>query len=243
MKRKIKSAKNRLGRNLTDNSYVTFSALYAAQGIPEGITYFTIPAWLVMNGTSTMEIAALVSFILIPWNLKILIALLMDRYSFLSMGRLRMFIGGYLLDYFGKIKMLTLLTIIIALFAFIANLWSSIFIVIAFIVPYCILYTFLCIAIFASAMHVCWKTVAAIQFTLYMAFSNMGRAAGASLLGILKTNFNWETVFLTIAVIPFVLIIIIQFINLRKHRIIVNSFDVISIEVANPPVIKNQEYT
>lgn len=454
MNQKISSVKNRLGRNLSDNAltrYVTFSALYTAQGIPEGITYLAMPAWLAMNGKSAMEIAALVSVMLIPWSFKILIAPLMDRFTLLSMGRKRpwvifgqlglifsflnlglvpdplnnlgglmiagffvnffgafqdvatdgmavevipgeeqaranglmwgsktigislsliigtwlinnlgfsmavsllsiavaaimifpiyfkerpgekilpwmagkassdskktqlkswtqifrslykvvklkssvvlcigifllgimfglvdtllpifsiqelgwtnsyfsnilsittviggflgMLVGGYLVDYYGKIKMLSLylilLTSVIAIFAFMTNLWGSIFVIISFILSYSTLYTFLCIAIFASAMHLCWKTVAATQFTLYMALSNMGRAAGAGLLGILKTSFNWETVFFTIAIIPFVLIIIIQFINLRKHRIIVNSFDVLPYEIATPPIIKN----
>ena len=88
-------------------------------------------------------------------------------------------------------------------------------------------------------MHLCWKTVAATQFTLYMAISNMGRATGAGLLGFLKTSYNWDTVFFTIAIIPFVLVIIIQFINLKRHRIKVNSFDVIPYEIVTPPVIKN----
>ena len=48
-------------RYLTENSitrYITFSALYIAQGIPEGITYFAIPAWLAMNDKTPLEIAA-----------------------------------------------------------------------------------------------------------------------------------------------------------------------------------------
>ncbi|MCK7591558.1 hypothetical protein M0G43_13305 [Subsaxibacter sp. CAU 1640] len=48
-------------------------------------------------------------------------------------------------------------------------------------------YTFLCIAVSGSGMHLCWKTVATTQFTLYMAISNMKCAAGAASLGILKT--------------------------------------------------------
>ncbi|WP_026934782.1 MFS transporter [Christiangramia echinicola] len=454
MKDKTTRVNNRLGKNLTDNAitrYLTFSALYVAQGIPEGITYFALPAWMAMNGKSAMEIASLVSVMLIPWSFKVLIAPLMDRFTVLSMGRKRpwvlfgqlglilsfinlglvtdplnnlsglmiagflvnffgafqdvatdgmaveviprkeqaranglmwgsktignslalitgtwlinnfgfsftvfslsiavacimifplyfkerpgekllpwtsgnasiesrktqlrswkhifkslyrvvilksslvlclgifilgimyglvdtllpifsiqelgwsnsyfsnilsittviggflgMFIGGYLVDYFGKIKMLTLYlilaTILIAVFAFITQLWSSIFVVITFILFYYTLYTFLCIAIFASAMHLCWKKVAATQFTLYMALSNMGRAMGAGLLGILKTSFDWEMVFITISIIPFTLVILIQFINLKRHRIIVQSFDVSVFKMAAPPVVKN----
>ncbi|HPE82359.1 MAG TPA: MFS transporter [Aequorivita sp.] len=84
--------KKRLGRVLTDNAltrYITFSALYIAQGIPEGITFFAIPAWLAMNDKTAMEIAAYVGVIGIPWSFKIIIAPLMDRFTFLAMGRKR----------------------------------------------------------------------------------------------------------------------------------------------------------
>ena len=69
--------------------YLTFAALYLAQGIPEGITYFAIPAWLAMNNKTPIEIASFVAVIGIPWSFKILIAPLMDRFTILSMGRKR----------------------------------------------------------------------------------------------------------------------------------------------------------
>ncbi|MDX1782776.1 MAG: hypothetical protein R3361_01320 [Aequorivita vladivostokensis] len=84
--------KKRLGRILTDNAltrYITFSALYIAQGIPEGITFFAIPAWLAMNGKSAMEIGAYVGVVGIPWSFKIVIAPLIDRFTLLAMGRKR----------------------------------------------------------------------------------------------------------------------------------------------------------
>ncbi|MUP45406.1 MFS transporter [Gramella sp. BOM4] len=442
------------GRSLTENSkarYFTFSALYTAQGIPEGITYFALPAWLAMNGRSAIEIASLVSVMLMPWSFKILIAPLMDRFTFLSMGRKRpwvifgqlglilsfinlglvtdpvnnlsglmiagflvnffgafqdvatdglavevippnqqaranglmwgsktvgialslvtgtwlinnigfslaisslsiavacimifplyfkerpgekllpwtagkisqhskkiqlkswgrilknlyrvvilrsslilclgifllgimfglvdtllpifsiqelgwdnsyfsnilsittviggvlgMLLGGYLVDYFGKIKMLSIYlvftTSLIATFAFMTNLWSSSMVAIAFILSYYTLYTFLCIGIFASAMHLCWKTVAATQFTLYMALSNMGRALGAGFLGVLKMHFTWEIVFLCIAFIPFLIIFIIQLIKFSTHRKRVKSFDRVHFTLATPPTVNN----
>ncbi len=439
---------------LTENAvmrYLNFSALYIAQGIPEGITYFAIPAWLAMNGKSALEIASFVGVIGIPWSFKILIAPLMDRFTLLSMGRKRpwvifgqmgliisfiniglvpdplnnlsalmiagffisffgaiqdvatdgmavdvippieqaranglmwgsktigisaslvvgtwlintfgfsvavsslsisvaaimlfpiyfrerpgeklmpwtrgiasadskhtqlrswkhifkslykvvslkssvvfgvgcfavgimfglidtllpiftiqelgwtntsfsqvysittviggilgMVIGGYLVDYFGKLKMLTLylgiLTALITVFAFMPNLWGNNIIVYTFILSYYILYTFLCIAVFASAMHLCWKTVAATQFTIYMALSNMGRASGAALLGILKTNFSWEWVFLFIALMPVVMAILIQFINFNKHRTKVDSFVILKQTLVAPHIVKD----
>jgi PAT family beta-lactamase induction signal transducer AmpG len=453
MAKATNNLKKRFGRSLTDNAltrYVTFSALYIAQGIPEGITYFAIPAWLAMNGKSALEIAAFVGVVGIPWSFKILIAPLMDRFTFLAMGRKRpwvifgqlglivsflniglvpdpinnlsalmvagffislfgafqdvatdgmavdvippneqaranglmwgtktigvsaslvigtwlintvgfsiavsslsvavaaimffpiyfterpgeksmpwtagtaspdskqtqlrtwkhifrslykvvrlkssvvfgvgvlmvgimfglidtllpiftiqelgwtntffsqvfsitsviggilgMVIGGYLVDYFGKIKMLTLylgiLAILITVFAFIPNLWGNNIIIYIFILSYYTLFTFLCIAVFASAMHLCWKTVAATQFTLYMALSNVGRASGSALLGVLKTNFSWEWVFIFIAIMPIIMVILIQFINFTKHRDQVDSFVVLNQTLVAPPVIK-----
>lgn len=69
--------------------YISFAILYLAQGIPEGMTYFGIPAWLAMNGRSATDIGAYVAVIGIPWTFKMMIAPLMDRYSFLPMGRRR----------------------------------------------------------------------------------------------------------------------------------------------------------
>ena len=69
--------------------YFSFAVLYVAQGIPEGITYFAIPAWMAMNGKSPGEIGTFVGILGIPWSFKFVIAPLMDRYTFLSMGRRR----------------------------------------------------------------------------------------------------------------------------------------------------------
>ncbi|MFL1012940.1 MFS transporter [Flavisericum labens] len=77
---------------LSENSflrYFNFSALYLAQGAPEGITFYAIPAWLAMNGKTPAEIASFVAVIGIPWSLKLFIAPLMDRFTILSMGRKR----------------------------------------------------------------------------------------------------------------------------------------------------------
>lgn len=78
--------------SLSENAvlrYFTFVVLYFSQGIPEGITLFAIPAWMAMNGKSAIEIAAYSSVILIPFSLKILLAPIMERYTYLPMGRRR----------------------------------------------------------------------------------------------------------------------------------------------------------
>ena len=69
--------------------YFTFIVLYFSQGIPEGITIFAIPAWMAMNGRSTVEIAGYSAVIMIAFSLKILLAPMMERYTYLPMGRRR----------------------------------------------------------------------------------------------------------------------------------------------------------
>lgn len=69
--------------------YFSFIILYFSQGIPEGITIFGIPAWMAMNGKTAAEIAGYSAVIIIPFSLKILLAPMMERYTFLPMGRRR----------------------------------------------------------------------------------------------------------------------------------------------------------
>ena len=424
---------------LTENTvlrYLNFSALYTAQGIPAGITFFAIPAWMAMNGKTPIEIGSFVAVIGIPWSFKILIAPLMDRYTILSMGRKRpwvifgqlglilsflsmafvndplnnlsglmivgfmisffgafqdvatdgmaidvvppqeqarangimwgsktigtalsliigtsliniigfstavgslsiavglimlvpiyfrerpgekimpwtkgeaspaskntqldswseifksllkavklpssiimgiaafiigimfglmdtllpvftiqelgwtnttysqvystssiiggflgLFVGGALVDFFGKRKMLSIYLIFLILtltsFAFLPTLWHNDLVVYIFILAYYAGYTFLCIAMFAICMQLCWSAVAATQFTLFMALSNMGRAWGSGLLGPLKENMTWDQIFLWIAILPLVMLILIQFINFIQHKKHIDGF-------------------
>jgi PAT family beta-lactamase induction signal transducer AmpG len=446
--------KFKLSRSLTGSAlsrYFSFSALYVAQGIPEGILFFAMPAWLAMNDKPATEIAAFIGVILIPWSFKILIAPLMDRFTILSMGRKRpwvifgqlglilsflsigfvpdplnnitglmivgfsisffgafqdvatdgmavdvipddekaranglmwgtkiigtslsllvgtylinslgftfaisllsiavaiimivpiyfterpgeklmpwskgeanleskdsqlrswseilkslyrvtklrsslifsviclisgilfglmdtllpiftiqeldwtntefselfsviniiagiggMLIGGYLVDYFGNIKMLTIYlgisTTVIAIFAFTTGLWTQTAFVCGFIFIYYVLNIFLSIGIFASGMNLCWKTVAATQFTLYMALSNMGRAVGSAILGVLKTNFSWEYIFIFTALTPLIMGVLVQFINFKSHKSKIESFKISNQTLVTPSVIKD----
>jgi PAT family beta-lactamase induction signal transducer AmpG len=137
-------------------------------------------------------------------------------------GLLGMIIGGFLIDFFGKVKMISIyvsvLILLVAAMFFLKNFWQSEIIVIAFIIGFYILLTFTYIAIFASAMQLCWKRVAATQFTLYMAISNLGLAAGAAIMGQLKGMFDWEYVILTYIIFASVMLILIRFINFEKHQ-------------------------
>ncbi|MBK7588218.1 MAG: MFS transporter [Bacteroidetes bacterium] len=69
--------------------YCHFIALYFAQGIPEGMLAFGIPAWMAMNGKTPGQIASFAIAVGLPWSFKFIVAPLMDRYTYLPMGRKR----------------------------------------------------------------------------------------------------------------------------------------------------------
>jgi PAT family beta-lactamase induction signal transducer AmpG len=137
-------------------------------------------------------------------------------------GILGMIIGGFLIDYFGKVKMISiyliLLILLVGSMSFLKTYWQNDVFITGFIIGFYILITFTTIAIFASAMQLCWKRVAATQFTLYMAISNLGLAAGAAIMGQLKELFNWEYVILSYIIFVFVMLVLMKFIYFENHE-------------------------
>jgi PAT family beta-lactamase induction signal transducer AmpG len=132
-----------------------------------------------------------------------------------------MFAGGALADLFGKKRMMSIylisMILLVTAMAFFKAYWSEPFFVQGFIGVYITFYVFLTVAGFATGMSLCWKQVAATQFTLYMAISNLGRAFGASLLGPLRNFLEWEYVILVFAGFALGMLIFIQLIQTKKH--------------------------
>ena len=133
-----------------------------------------------------------------------------------------MFIGGALVDFYGKKRMiaiyLSFLVLLIIIMFYFSEYWSNPNFVTGFIIAFYILITFTNIAIFATAMSLCWKRVAATQFTLYMAISNLGLVVGAGIIGPLKNIFSWEYVFMTYIIFVMVMLVLLKFINFDKHQ-------------------------
>jgi len=136
-------------------------------------------------------------------------------------GILGMFAGGYLVDRFGEKRMLTIyfsvFTLLLLSMGFFENYWTNDTLIFIFYSLYTLLATFITISILAGAMKLCWKTVAATQFTLYMAINNMGQSIGAGIVGPLKEHISWATIFLLMAIPTLLIIVIIQFLNFSKH--------------------------
>lgn len=69
--------------------FVMVFVLYVAQGLPAGLFYFALPAWQAQNGASAAAIGGVLALAALPWSLKLVNGFIMDRFSFLAMGRRR----------------------------------------------------------------------------------------------------------------------------------------------------------
>lgn len=133
-----------------------------------------------------------------------------------------LFIGGILIDKFGKIRMLNIYFFILIVatvsVVFFKTYWSNKTFIFGFMATFNIMNTFASIGIFAIAMQCCWKKVSASQFTLYMTISNIGRIALAALIGPIKGNFNWDITILAFAGFIFIAWILLQILNI-EHQV------------------------
>jgi PAT family beta-lactamase induction signal transducer AmpG len=155
-----------------------------------------------------------------------------------SAGFLGMFAGGALADLFGKKRMMSIylvcMIVLVSVMAFTKVYWPRPYYVEGFIGVYYTFYVFLTIAGFATGMSLCWKRVAATQFTLYMAISNLGRALGAGLLGTLREYLSWEYVILSFAVFGTGMLIMIQLLRLNKHMVSLEKLESDHLEKTKP---------
>ncbi|MCB0853113.1 MAG: hypothetical protein KDD63_12890, partial [Bacteroidetes bacterium] len=68
-----------------------------------------------------------------------------------------------------------------------------------------------------ACMAICWKQVAATQFTIYMAISNFGISLGAGMYGWLASFQSSELVFFAFALIIALMIGLLMKVNLHDH--------------------------
>ncbi|NTV82953.1 MAG: AmpG family muropeptide MFS transporter, partial [Bacteroidales bacterium] len=150
-------------------------------------------------------------------------------YANLASGVLGMFVAGAMIDFFGKIRMVTiylilLISVVIGM-SLLKVYWGQKEFITGFIFAYYILETFLVIAVFATAMQLCWKRISATQFTLFMAISNLGHSLGSALLGPLKEFLHWEYVILSFILFALIMLVIVRFIHFDKHLARVNRLE------------------
>lgn len=69
--------------------FASFAIYYIAQGLPIGLMSIALPAWLSEQGVAAGEIASFIAISGLPWAFKLVAGPIMDRFSFLAMGRRR----------------------------------------------------------------------------------------------------------------------------------------------------------
>jgi PAT family beta-lactamase induction signal transducer AmpG len=72
----------------------TLFILYVGQGLPIGLFWFAIPTWMAVNGASAADVGSVAALTALPWSLKLVNGFIMDRYTWLAMGRRRIWILG-----------------------------------------------------------------------------------------------------------------------------------------------------
>jgi PAT family beta-lactamase induction signal transducer AmpG len=138
----------------------------------------------------------------------------------LTGGALGMFAGGWLIDKFGKKRMIYLYFFFILsetlLLVFLSKFWTNVPFLYSFIILYRWVNAFAKIGVFSIAMQCCSKKVSASQFTFYMTIGALGSMVGAALIAPVKANFSWGESFFFFAVMMLVSAVILRLLNFNK---------------------------
>lgn len=73
---------------------LTLLLFYFTQGFPLGLFLVAIPGWMAAGGATTAQVATVTAAAALPWSLKLINGFLIDRYTYLPMGRRRVWIIG-----------------------------------------------------------------------------------------------------------------------------------------------------
>ena len=68
--------------------------LYLAQGMPQGVMFYGIAAWLAANGQSVAVVGSVFAAVSMPWASKFFLGAIIDLYTYLAMGRRRSWLVG-----------------------------------------------------------------------------------------------------------------------------------------------------
>jgi PAT family beta-lactamase induction signal transducer AmpG len=155
-----------------------------------------------------------------------------------------MLIGGAVVDFFGKVRMMALFLVgliaLVVAMSLAAPMWDQRQIVVGFIVAFYTLYCFFTISVFATAMQLCWRRVSASQFTLYMAVSNLGLSVGAWIFGVLATHFEYPKVIFAFVVFAGLALGLVRFVRLENHGKALNALNVSGSDLGAGPNVNAQ---
>jgi MFS transporter, PAT family, beta-lactamase induction signal transducer AmpG len=87
-------------------------------------------------------------------------------------------------------------------------------------------------------MALCWKPVAAVQFALFMAISNIGAMVGAALTGPLVVSLTAAQALSAMAVVPVVATLLLLRVDVDAHVLRVSAFIGETAPTLDPPLLE-----
>ncbi len=149
--------------------------------------------------------------------------------------------GGLLVKWLGRtqaVRVAALTTAAIgAAMGLAAPFWSSLLLTQAYLLLFVAAQTLAVIAFFATCMALCWKPVAAVQFSLFMAIANVGFMAGAALMGPLVTALTDAQALFVTAVVPVAAALLLLRVDVPAHVARVSAFDAETAPTLDAPVL------
>jgi PAT family beta-lactamase induction signal transducer AmpG len=133
-----------------------------------------------------------------------------------------MIVFGILIDRFGAVRMVRIgALVVIALtmaMGMAAGYWPTRVVLESFVVAYMVSNMLIVVAYVAVMMTLCRPRVAATQFGLYMALSNLGLSTGAALLGPLREVASYASMVFVVAACYAFMLACAGFVSLTRHR-------------------------
>lgn len=146
-------------------------------------------------------------------------------------GIIGMVAGGLVAERLGRRRAIAMGSLFLAIASVAMGLfpafWALRLSVQVYVSAFLLLDTLTTIAFFAVMMAVCWKRVAATQFSLYMAIANMGLSGGAVLLGPLQRWLGYPPLFFVVAAASLLVVVLLRFVHVGQHLQRVSSLDTV----------------
>jgi PAT family beta-lactamase induction signal transducer AmpG len=177
----------------------TLFILYVGQGMPIGLFWFAIPAWMAVEGASAADVGSVAALTALPWSLKLFNGFFMDRYTYLPMGRRRAWILGA--------QSVMILSLILAAGLNPAATDVAILGAIGFTVN--LATTFQDVAVDGLAVDIMTEDERARGSGMMFGGQSIGIAAATAVTGFVIEDFGAPAAYLSVAAIVFVLCVYI----------------------------------
>ncbi|MEE4317076.1 MAG: MFS transporter [Erythrobacter sp.] len=177
----------------------TLFILYVGQGMPIGLFWFAVPAWMAVNGASAADVGSVAALTALPWSLKLVNGFIMDRYTFLPMGRRRAWILGAQSAMIASLVVAAMIDPAVTDVAFLGA--------IGFVVNMAT--TFQDVAVDGLAVDIMTEDERARGSGMMFGGQSIGIATATAICGFLIDDFGAPAAFLTVAAIIFLLCVYI----------------------------------